>query len=156
MEEPESHAFWARLHQIQSYKVNKALWFKGEFVALMLEYEHPSEAVEKYVQEEGQMRFREISLLIETGDTISHPDTIFINYLGILDLMDKSPMPLPRQLRRDIIRIIFAPFVENFMFKKERDATEGNENDSNIERNVQNSNKKIKIQNSILNYLEKK
>ena len=93
------HEISEKWKQIRSYKVDTNVWYEGESVALMLEFENASEAIEKYVNETDKMWFHEISLLRKEKNENSHPDSIFISYSGVFDMLENSSSPTAQQMK---------------------------------------------------------
>ena len=95
------HEISEKWKQIRSYKVDTNVWYEGESVALMLEFENAFEAIEKYVHETDKMWFHEITLFrnFKEKNEISHPDSIFINYSGVFDMLGNSSSPTAQQIK---------------------------------------------------------
>lgn len=174
------HEISERWKQIRSYQGNKNVWYEGEPVALLLEYENAREAIEKYVNKKDKTWFHQISLLTKETDATSHLDSIFINFAGVHDLLRNASSPTAQKIYNifadacsaRIEQVILEREYERLQREleemKEQAIREGQYNPvfrnymrnvirmEQTQRKVRESKKTLKNQNSILKYFKKK
>lgn len=95
-------------HRFMSYFVNKEdgdwdVWVKGVSVALFLKYVDKDQAISEHVKNQNKLKFKELCEKFEsvkkTGTKNIHPNTIFINLSGFLNLIHHSKKSFAEKIR---------------------------------------------------------
>ena len=98
-----------KFRDIVHCKHNNDVWFQASSIASYLEYTSPKKAIYDHVNNDDKLYFRQISLqrLVKPGKNI-HPDTLFINKKGVLQLIHRSRMPLATGKKQELEEVYVA------------------------------------------------
>ena len=103
---------------------NNEIWFKGKDVAFILDYKDTDQVIRKNIEEDDKKSLEEMGPVLGTGLSHNDKNTIYINELGLYDLILSSKKEEAKKFRKWITHEILPSIRKHGEYKLRKEFEE--------------------------------